>query len=84
MKYLIMFVLLFSFSCTEQQRAKKYGGSATVELPTGKKLVNATWKMDNLWLLVEDRKEGETPKEYIFRENSSYGMLEGQIVIKEK
>ena len=77
MKYLIMFVLLFSFSCTEQQRAKKYGGSATVELPAGKKLVNATWKMDNLWLLVEDRKEGEAPKEYIFRENSSYGMLEG-------
>jgi len=79
-----MFILLFSFSCTEQQRAKKYGGSATVELPAGKKLVNATWKMDNLWLLVEDREEGETPKEYVFKENSSYGVMEGQIIIKEK
>jgi len=71
-------------SCTAQQRAKKYGGSAVVNLPANTTLVTATWKGDNLWLLYRNRKNGEQPTSYQFRESSSWGMFEGVITIKEK
>lgn len=32
------------FSCTENQRARQFGGTITIELPPGEKLVMATWK----------------------------------------
>lgn len=31
-----------------------------------------------------EAEEWEIPKEYVFKENSSYGVLEGQIIVKEK
>ena len=83
----VLAIVLFSFgflSCTAQQRAKKYGGSATVNIPANKKLVIATWKGDNLWLMTRARKEGETPETYFFQESSSWGVFEGTITIQEK
>jgi hypothetical protein len=82
--YAIICFSLGFVSCTAQQRAKKYGGSATVNIPADKKLVIATWKGDNLWLMTRPRKEGETPETYFFQESSSWGVFEGTITIKEK
>jgi len=81
---LTIFCMIIMIGCTAQQRAKKYGGSSTIELPAGKKLVIATWKEDNLWLLYRDRKSSETTDTYSFKESSSWGVFEGVIVIKEK
>jgi len=82
----ILFVMLsvFVIGCTEQQRAKKYGGDAVVNLPDGMKLVDATWKGDDLWYLTRMRTEKEIPQSYVFTESSSWGVFEGRIVFNEK
>lgn len=41
------------FSCTENQRARQFGGTITIELPPGEKLVMATWKETDLFYLTE-------------------------------
>lgn len=81
---LLIIVALFVFGCTSQQRAKKYGGTATVNLPPGTKLVEATWKGDDLWYLVRKRAANEEPQSYVFSESSSWGVLEGKIKFNER
>lgn len=71
-------------SCTEHQRARGLGGSSTVRLPPGQKLVNVTWKTDDLWILMRHMHPGEAPEEYAFKESSSWGMLEGVVIIQEQ
>lgn len=58
----LLFITLFAIGCTENQKAKMYGGTMTVNLPVNKKLVMATWKDNNLWYLLRDAKPGEKPK----------------------
>lgn len=70
------------FSCTDNQRARSFGGVETVELKAGERLVNVTWKQDDLWVLT--KQDSTKPSTYTFQEKSSYGVLEGTIVIKEK
>ncbi len=70
--------------CSDQTRAKSYGGTATIDLPAGKKLINATWKeSSNIWYLVRDMREGETAESYEFKESSSLGIVEGTVKLIE-
>ena len=71
-------------SCTENKMARKFGGSTTIELPAGEKLIEATWKDDNLWYLTEPMESGYVPKTKIFREDSSWGVLKGEVKFVEK
>lgn len=75
--------VLMLTSCTQNSRAKSFGGTAKITLPKGKKLVTATWKDSNLWYLTRDMKEGEVAESYEFHEESSFGMMEGTYIIKE-
>jgi len=84
-KIILCLVAIFSLvGCTAQQRAKKYGGSATVNLPENTKLVTVTWKETDLWLLYRQRKPNEVAESYKFQESSSWGVFEGTITINEK
>lgn len=75
----------FATACTQNQRARHFGGTGKAELPAGRKLVNATWKEGNdLWLLTRAAKPGEPPETYEFIEDSSLGMMNGKVVIIEK
>lgn len=69
--------------CTANDRAKNYGGTMTVSLSPGEKLVVVTWKDDSLWYLTRPMRPGETPEVFTFREESSFGFLEGTVVIHE-
>lgn len=54
-KLLLGAILLFSvLSCTDNQRARTFGGEETIELPKNRVLLNATWKQADLWLLTKD------------------------------
>jgi hypothetical protein len=75
--------ILMLTSCTQNSRAKSFGGTANITLPKGKKLVTATWKDANLWYLTRDMREGEVAETYEFHEESSFGMMEGTYIIKE-
>jgi len=75
-------VIIALSSCTDNQRARSFGGVETVELKAGERLVNVTWKEDDLWVLT--KQDSTKPSTYTFQEKSSYGVMEGTIVIKEQ
>lgn len=70
-------------SCTENHMARNYGGEQTIELLKGEKLVEATWKEDNLWYLTEPMDSDYVPTTKIFHESSSFGVWKGKVVFKE-
>ena len=70
--------------CTQQTRAKKFGGTATIDLPAGRKLVTVTWKGEShIWYLTRPMTATDTAETYEFKESSSWGFIEGTVVIKE-
>lgn len=76
-------VLFGTTACTDNEMAKNFGGTMTVDLDAGKKLENVTWKENELWLLTRDMRPGENAEKWEFNEKSSYGVLEGTIKINE-
>lgn len=83
-RHFIIRTLLFSLiligliSCTKNERARNYGGTETIELKPNEEFINITWKNDDLWVIVKNKNTGK----YYAREKSSYGMMEGTIIIK--
>lgn len=64
--------------------AKKLGTSnGVMTLPPNYKLVLLTWKKDSMWVLYRPMRKDEVPEEYIYQEDSTYGIIEGTIRIKE-
>ncbi len=85
MKKALLFLLLSTviFSCTENQRARNFGGSTEIKLEAGYMLVNATWKEHSLWYLVAPMPKGYIPTSKIFYEDSSFGVLNGKVTFIE-
>jgi len=82
--YVLLLITVLSFTnCTEQARTKAFGGTMTIELEKGERLIEATWKDTQLWYLTEPMKEDYVPNTKTFREQSSFGMMEGKVVFKE-
>lgn len=82
---LVLAVVAISLTgCTEQRRAREFGGNATVELPAGTKLVTVTWKEASIWYLTRPMNPDEKPETYTFTESSSWGVIEGKVLIVEK
>jgi hypothetical protein len=69
--------------CTDNIRSKAFGGTMTINLAPGQKLVNATWKDAELWYLTRPMRSGETPETFEFHEKSSLGMIEGNVIFQE-
>ena len=76
---MIAITLLALVSCTDNQRARSFGGTETVKLEPNEKFINITWKQDNLWLIVQDTVTGN----YYAREKSNFGVLQGKVVIEK-
>jgi hypothetical protein len=66
----------FIFSSCENYRARRLGGTMTVELEPGEKLVSVTWKDESLFYLTEPMEVGYIPKIKMFKEKSNYGIQE--------
>lgn len=75
MRYIISFTILSCLSCTQNQRSRNFGGTETVKIPEHCKIINTTWKADDLWIFLQDTTTGQ----YYFQEKSSFGALEGRI-----
>jgi hypothetical protein len=63
--------------------AKSFGGTINVMLKPDTKLVQATWKESNLWYLTRPMRKGETAETSTLHEQSTMGMLEGQVFFIE-
>ena len=70
-------------SCTENDRVKNWGGNGTIKLPAGQKLVNVTWKGAELWYITRPMTVNDYPETYLFKEQSSFGVVEGSYTIIE-
>ena len=81
--FLSISALIVVTSCTQNQRAKNFGGTANIQLPDNVKLVTVTWKQDDLWVLTKNMGSNDTAENYIFHEDSSFGIIEGDVLIKE-
>lgn len=76
---MVAITLLALVSCTDNQRARSFGGTETVKLEPNEKFINITWKQDNLWIIVQDTVTGN----YYAREKSNFGVLQGKVVIQK-
>lgn len=70
--------------CTVNQRARYYGSDQTITLDKNYKVENATWKEDDLWILVRPMRPDEQPEKHTFFEHSNYGVLQGKVYIVEQ
>ena len=83
-KLLIILLLLLSLASCTHYKARKLGGDVTIYLNPGEKLVEVTWKNNNLWYLVEPMEEDYEPKVKVFKENSNAGIFEGSVTFRER
>lgn len=80
---MIVLVAISLVSCTQNQRVKALGGSGTINLPKGEKLINITWKEQQIWYLTRPMDSTDVAQTYKFREESSFGLVEGTYIIVE-
>ena len=80
-KIFMIICLTLSLCSCEQQITRQYGGTTTINLEKGEKLIEVTWKDGgNLWYFVEPMDSDYTPKVKTFKESSQFGMMEGKVV----
>lgn len=66
------------------ETTKNFGGTMTIELESGRKLEEITWKDDStLWILSRPFREGEEPETHIFQADTEWGVFEGTVTIIE-
>ena len=75
--------LLGTVSCTKQQMARNFGGTVTIKVEPGQRVVMATWKNDDLFYMLEPMPEDYTPTNKRLIESSSFGVLESVIIFEE-
>lgn len=77
-----LFVLLVGVialaSCTENERARRFGGTEEVTLKPNEVVLNVTWKQNEMWICTQDTTTGIT----YFREKSAWGVMEGTVILK--
>ena len=76
-------VSMVSLISCDNWKSRKWGGSTTITLPKGEKLIEATWKESSLWYLTEPMDTDYKPKTKTFREDSNFGILEGTVTFVE-
>ena len=85
-KYITALLALLAIAmagCTQNQRARQFGGSMTYELAPNRTLVTVTWEQDHLWILTRPMHSNEVAETYELDEKSSWGVMQGKIVIHE-
>lgn len=75
---------IFLWNVSSNVRARSFGGTMTIKIPKGQKLINITWKeAGSAWYLTRPMRAGEEAEVHTFQEESNFGMLEGTIVVIE-
>lgn len=80
---IIVFCFVFFRGCSEQSMTRSWGGEMDVFLEPNTKLMEVTWKEDNLWLLTKEMTEEDIAEDYKFQEKDALGMMEGCVNIHE-
>lgn len=76
---MVAITLLALVSCTDNKRARNFGGTETIKIEPQEKFINITWKQDNLWVIVQDTITGTI----YAKEKSSFGIMQGKVIIQK-
>ena len=76
-------LLLSLLACTDNQRTKAFGGSMSVQVPCDQVVFDVTWKGEDLWYATQPAGQGWRPEQKRFIEYSSYGLVQGEVVLNE-
>lgn len=83
-KHLLLISALTMCGCTENTRARNFGGTMNVDVEKGQKVINVTWKGESdLWILTRPMHTNEVAETFTFQENTRFGILNGKVVLKE-
>ena len=75
---LTLSLITLLYSCTDNQRAKNFGGTEEIQLKPNEVVLNVTWKETQMWICTKDTTTGIV----YFREKSNWGVLEGTVILK--
>ena len=75
---MILVTMVVRSSCTENVRARHFGGTETLALKPNEKVLNVTWKDNEMWVCTKDTITGVV----YFREKSNWGVMEGTVILK--
>ena len=64
--------------------SKNFGGTVVINLEPNTKLEVITWKDDSLWTLTRPMKDDEEAETYNYKQHSNFGVIEGEVIVKEK
>ena len=85
--FIILLIILGATSCTDNQRAKSFGGTSTINLPAGEKLVTVTWKGEaDIWYLTRPMKSTDSAETYYFHQDKGAVLNitgNGEVILKE-
>jgi len=76
-------ILITLFACTDNQRSKAFGGTMEIKVPCDQSVFDVTWKGENLWYATQPARSDWRPEAKRFVEYSSYGLIEGEVVLHE-
>ena len=76
--FVIAIAALSLASCTDNARARHFGGTEEIELKPNEVVLNVTWKENEMWICTKDTVSGVV----YFREKSSWGVMEGTVILK--
>jgi hypothetical protein len=80
---LLAFATIGLTACTDNEMARSYGGTETIQLTPGRQVLNVTWKETDLWILTKRMDSAYVPDTVYFQEKSTYGIHEGTIILIE-
>lgn len=67
-----------------QSMTRSLGGTTILTLEPNTKLELITWKDDDsLWYLTRPMREDEEAETHVYKQNSNFGLIEGEVIIKE-
>lgn len=76
-------IIVLMSGCTKQEMAKEWGGKTEIRLDVGQRIINVTWKDTDMWILLKENQT--TPAStYLFKESSTYGIMNGEVRIVEQ
>lgn len=76
---IVLVIVLVLLGCTSNTRARIYGGTSTVNVKSGYKVTEATWKGSDLWYFIEPMEDDYQPKVKELVEDSRLGIIEGKV-----
>ena len=82
-RVILLLLVLISITGCEQTVSRNFGGSITITLNPGERLIEATWKKSNLWYLIEPMDSDYVPKTKVFKESALFGVLNGTVTFIE-